>query len=216
MIIRPALAAAAAFALLAACQTPEAEAPASPAAEAAPAPAEAATPAARAWTTIAPGGDTLCATGTPYTFHVREGDASRVMIFLNGGGACWSGDLCDLNTEPTPYTPFAGMDSNDPASMGGVFDAANPGNPFAGWTQVFVSYCTGDAHLGARDVDYPASAGGTGVASKASTACCTSAWHSPTRACSRCAFHTPWRTRKACRRATGSSCQACLTSSAGR
>jgi hypothetical protein len=161
MIIRPVLAAAAVLAFLAACQTPEAEAPASPAAEAAPAASDAAAPAASAWTTIAPGGDTLCATGTPFTFHVREGDASRVIIFLNGGGACWSGDLCDLNTEPTPYTPFAEMDSNDPATKGGVFDAANPENPFAGWTQVFVSYCTGDAHLGARDVNYPTSAGGT-------------------------------------------------------
>ena len=67
MIIRPVLAAAAALALLAGCQTPEAEAPASPAAEAAPAAPEAAAPAASAWITIAPGGDTLCATGTPFT-----------------------------------------------------------------------------------------------------------------------------------------------------
>lgn len=112
-----------------------------------------------AWTTIAPGGDTLCATGTPYSFHVRGGDASRVMIFLNGGGACWSGDLCDPSTGANAYTPFAEMDSNNPAKMGGVFDAAHPENPFTGWTQVFVSYCTGDSHLGATDAAYTTSAG---------------------------------------------------------
>ena len=114
---------------------------------------------AAVWETIEPGGDTLCATGTPYRFHVRAGDPDKVMIFLNGGGACWSGDLCDLATEPTPYTPLSEMDANDPRLMGGAFDADNPANPFAGWTQVFVPYCTGDAHLGARDVTYTTSAG---------------------------------------------------------
>ena len=113
------------------------------------------------WSTIAPGGDTLCATGRPYSFHVRPGDASRVMIFLNGGGACWSGGLCDISTGSAPYTPFAEGDYNNPAKMGGAFDAANPENPFTGWTQVFVSYCTGDAHLGDKDAAYTLPGGET-------------------------------------------------------
>ena len=145
-------AAASALVLLAGCKAHE-EKP-SPSA-----PAEAA--AQVAWTTISPGGDTLCATGTPYSFHVRPGDAARVMIFLNGGGACWSGDLCDLDAGAGAYTPFADMDANLAASKRGAFDASNPENPFAGWTQVFVSYCTGDAHLGARDAAYTTSAGKT-------------------------------------------------------
>ncbi|MBI1254070.1 MAG: hypothetical protein GC196_06975 [Hyphomonas sp.] len=143
-------AAVAALTLLAGCKAAE-EKPASVISVPAGAPA--------AWTTIAPGGETLCATGTPYSFHVRGGDASRVMIFLNGGGACWSGDLCDPSLGANAYTPFAEMDSNNPAKMGGVFDAKNPKNPFTGWTQVFVSYCTGDSHLGAADAAYTTSAG---------------------------------------------------------
>ncbi|MFN4184908.1 MAG: pectin acetylesterase-family hydrolase [Hyphomonas sp.] len=126
---------------------------------ASPPPAFAPEPVAAGWVMIEPGGDTLCATGTPFRFHVREGDPSRVMLFLNGGGACWSGNLCDLATEPTPYTPFADMASNDPELLKGVFDSANPANPFAGWTQVFVPYCTGDSHLGSRDVTYTTTAG---------------------------------------------------------
>ena len=51
------------------------------------------------------------------------------------------------------------MESNTPTKIGGVFDAANPENPFKGWTQVFVSYCTGDSHLGAKDLAYTTSAG---------------------------------------------------------
>ena len=116
-------------------------------------------PAEAEWATIEPVGETLCATGTPFRFHVRSGDPERVLLFLNGGGACWSGDLCDVTTEPTPYTPFAEMDSNNPALLEGVFDQANPANPFAGWTQVFVPYCTGDSHLGGGDVTYTTSAG---------------------------------------------------------
>ncbi|MFN3910887.1 pectin acetylesterase-family hydrolase [Hyphomonas sp.] len=143
-------AAIAALTLFAGCKAAE-EKPAPVMAEAAEAPP--------AWTTIAPGGDTLCATGTPYSFHVRGGDASRVMIFLNGGGACWSGDLCDPALGANAYTPFAEMDANTAGTKGGAFDSANPENPFAGWTQVFVSYCTGDAHLGARDATYTTSTG---------------------------------------------------------
>lgn len=130
------------------------------AAEDKPAPAEAAVPAPAAeWTTIAPGGDTLCANGTPYQFQVKPADPERVMIFLNGGGACWTGDLCDVSLGLNAYTPLAEMDANNAATKGGAFDAANPENPFAGWTQVFVSYCTGDAHLGAKDAAYTTSAG---------------------------------------------------------
>lgn len=111
------------------------------------------------WTEIEPGGDTLCATGTPFRFHVREGDTDRVLIFLNGGGACWTGDLCDLSTGANPYTPFSEADANDPQYLSGVFDTGKRSNPLSEWTQVFVPYCTGDAHLGSGDVTYTTSAG---------------------------------------------------------
>ena len=108
---------------------------------------------------IEPGGDTLCATGTPFRFHVRTGDPEKILVFLNGGGACWSGDLCDLSTSPTPYAPFSEMESNDPRLLQGVLGPARADNPFFGWTQIFVPYCTGDAHLGARDVTYQTTSG---------------------------------------------------------
>lgn len=114
---------------------------------------------AESWTEIEPGGETLCATGTPFRFHVRQGHADRVMIFLNGGGACWSGDLCDLSTGANPYTPFSEDDVNDPKYLSGVFEDGKRDNPFSGWTQIFVPYCTGDAHLGSGDVTYTTSAG---------------------------------------------------------
>ena len=118
-----------------------------------PGPAAARTP----WTTIEPGGETSCATGTPYAFHVKPGegaDAAKLLIFLNGGGACWTGEQCDLGTEPTPYVPFVQLPANDPRGQQGVFDLGNPENPVANWTQVYAAYCTGDVHLGNRDATY--------------------------------------------------------------
>jgi len=113
---------------------------------------------ADAWQTIAPGGETHCATGTPYKFHVRQGASDRLMIFFNGGGACWSPATCDVTGasggEPT-YRPFASAEAgNDPRGYDGAFALANPDNPFRDWSQVFVSYCTGDVHLGTTEHTY--------------------------------------------------------------
>jgi hypothetical protein len=106
------------------------------------------------WTTIAPGGETACAHGTPFEFHVKPGREDRLFVFLNGGGACWTGAQCSLEEEPTPYVPTAQIEHNDPRKLAGVFNQDNAENPLAAWTQVFVSYCTGDVHLGNRDVTY--------------------------------------------------------------
>lgn len=114
-----------------------------------------AAPAANAdWETIAPGGDTLCATGTPYTFHLRRADPEKVMLFFNGGGACWSAATCDVAGQPS-YRPFASAEAgNDPRHYDGAFALDNPENPFRDWSQLFVSYCTGDVHLGAAEASY--------------------------------------------------------------
>ncbi|MEZ5556120.1 pectin acetylesterase-family hydrolase [Haliea sp.] len=106
------------------------------------------------WETIHPGGATRCATGTPFNFHVREADPKRVMIFFNGGGACWDAGSCDVTARPT-YRPFATAEAgNDPRNFDGAFALDNAENPFLEWSQIFVSYCTGDVHLGTQDREY--------------------------------------------------------------
>jgi hypothetical protein len=128
------------------------------------------------WTTIEPGGETSCATGTPYAFHVKPGegaDAAKLMIFLGGGGACWTGEQCDPSSavyipyaRPQPNEPrwrseYMGrlglserVDPANPRDWRGIFDLGNPENPVAKWTQVYAGYCTGDVYLGNRDVTY--------------------------------------------------------------
>ncbi len=99
--------------------------------------------------------DGLCSTGTPYRFHVRPGaDNSRLLIYFQGGGACWFGQQCDLTAQPNTHFPFADMPENDPAMQRGVFALDNPDNPFADWSMVFLPYCTGDVHVGAGERVY--------------------------------------------------------------
>lgn len=105
------------------------------------------------WTRVAPGGATGCADGSPYAFFVREGDPERLLVFLQGGGACWSALGCDPAALPT-YDLSVGPE-DDPAHAHGILALDDARNPFRGWTGLFVSYCTGDVHLGDAPRTYP-------------------------------------------------------------
>ena len=69
------------------------------------------------WETIYPGGDTICSRGTDFRFYLRGGDPSKVMIYFQGGGACWDDLTCsiadanfsDRVTEPEDFNAFAGF-----------------------------------------------------------------------------------------------------------
>lgn len=100
------------------------------------------------WNTLAPGGDTTCAFDTEYTFHVRPADSEDLLIFFNGGGACWFSQIC--NPEAPTFVPF----TNEVPGSTGIFDLENEENPFADYNMVFISYCTGDVHLGNSEVVY--------------------------------------------------------------
>lgn len=100
------------------------------------------------WNTLAPGGETTCAYGTEYTFHVRPAESDELLIFFNGGGACWFSQIC--NPEAPTFVPF----TNEVPGPTGIFDLENEANPFADYNMVFVSYCTGDVHLGNSEMVY--------------------------------------------------------------
>lgn len=110
------------------------------------------------WTTIDAGGNTICSNGTPFSFfaYPNEADADKLMIYFQGGGACWFGDICDLSVSPT-YDPF--VDESDVPPPSGIFDFDNEANPFADYHVVFVPYCTGDVHIGDSVQTYESSAG---------------------------------------------------------
>ena len=99
---------------------------------------------AQDWEEHVPGGDCQCGDGGEFSFWSRAADPEKVMLFFQGGGACFS--LATCNPDDPSYTTVAtGL---QPESGSGVFDFENPDNPFRDWSMVFVPYCTGDVHLG--------------------------------------------------------------------
>lgn len=105
------------------------------------------------WTIVEPGGDTACSDGSPYRFFVRRADPTRLLVYFQGGGACWFGDNCDPHLNPS-YKPTVRDD--EPQRHRGIFDLEHPDNPFAAHTMVMVPYCTADVHLGDAVVTYQA------------------------------------------------------------
>lgn len=108
----------------------------------------------QSWQTIHPGGDTVCSDGSPYSFHVKPGELDKLFIFLNGGGACFTSETCDDRKGNNIFVQRADLPHNDPITHQGVFDLDNPDNPLTDWSMVFVSYCTGDVHLGTLNQNY--------------------------------------------------------------
>ena len=110
----------------------------------------------KGWTAIAPGGNTLCANGTPYEFFVRPVENSKkLLIYFQGGGACWDGATCDDDS----LLYAKGVDYGALETYRGIFDFSNPENPVADYTMVFVTYCSADVHTGTRDVTFTDSLG---------------------------------------------------------
>ncbi|MDX3006582.1 pectin acetylesterase-family hydrolase [Kribbella solani] len=103
---------------------------------------------AAGWETKSPGGDCECADGSRFNFYVRTGDRKKVVLYLDGGGACWSATTCGKNSGNRYQTTV------EPPDKGGIFDAKNTRNPFAGYSFVYVPYCTADVHLGDADTTY--------------------------------------------------------------
>jgi hypothetical protein len=104
------------------------------------------------WDRIAGGPGTGCAHDSSYAFFVHPGSDRRLMIFFQGGGACWNNQNCDRQGRPTFHPQIDSTD--DPNRLSGLFDLSNPRNPVGDYSIVFVPYCTADVFLGARTVPY--------------------------------------------------------------
>jgi len=115
--------------------------------------AQTALPAADAlqpgWNRLEPEG-AVCANGEPYAFFVHPGDPANLLIYFQGGGACWSRATCG---EFGPYKRTVG-NGFDEAGGSGIADFSNPRNPVADYTMVLVSYCSADVHTGSRTVTF--------------------------------------------------------------
>jgi len=89
-----------------------------------------------------------------FTFFAKGGKQNNLVIFFQGGGACWDAMNCYHVPTYTQEQQETQADFADTAGMG-IFDTHNPKNPFKKWGFVYIPYCTGDLHWGASDHDYP-------------------------------------------------------------
>ena len=105
------------------------------------------------WVKINTEGETVCADGSPYNFWAHEGTSDDLLIFFQGGGACWNDAMC-ADGGGISYVETIGESLEYPMAAPGVFDFANPENPFKDYNVVSIPYCTGDIHMGSQDVEY--------------------------------------------------------------
>jgi len=93
------------------------------------------------------GNGPICIAGTPFSVFTREGNPSRLLIFEQGGGACWQ-DFYNCNVLAEQQEP--------PSPRVGIWDFDSPDNPFADYSIVYMPYCDGSVFSGDNDVFDPA------------------------------------------------------------
>jgi hypothetical protein len=88
--------------------------------------------------------------------EVGPGASPNVLVFLDGGGACWDYYTCWLLRTATsgPFGQAQFEARIRSARPGSIFDREAPGNPFKDFTFVFIPYCTGDVHSGDTSQTY--------------------------------------------------------------
>lgn len=87
------------------------------------------------------GGQASCMRGSPYRITTRDQGAEDLVVFLQGGGACWS-DFCLAVTAAPALLPR--------------FDLIDPeiqDNPFSDWNVAYFPYCDGSLFVGDADHD---------------------------------------------------------------
>jgi hypothetical protein len=108
------------------------------------------------WTWIdVPG--SVCGNGRPTGFGVNlRAGVRNVLIFLQGGGACWDGTTCFGTSTATYFsTGYGSLEfATDIARASMLFLRRESANPFRDFNMVYVPYCTGDIHAGNRVATY--------------------------------------------------------------
>jgi hypothetical protein len=109
---------------------------------------------AMAWQWV-PVDGAICRDGSATGIAVNLNPAStKLMIFLQGGGACFNSLTCGMNPSTFGMSEFSSQLAGGGAmGSGGVLNRMDTANPVADWNFVFVPFCTGDVHAGnKRDV----------------------------------------------------------------
>lgn len=99
-------------------------------------------------------------TDKTYSFWAKRGKSENLVVYFEGGGACWDNLTCTFpimnglpEQVPQFFMPAVPADAN-PANYSGIFQSSNPANPVKDWSMVYIPYCTGDLHTGSSTKTY--------------------------------------------------------------
>jgi hypothetical protein len=101
------------------------------------------------WKEVPGGPGTMCGTGGRFSFWVHGENPRHFLILLGAGGGCWNPATCGGGRPTTDFT----SDLSDFPARTGIL-AARADNPLRGYSVILIPYCTGDVHLGTREVTY--------------------------------------------------------------
>jgi hypothetical protein len=100
----------------------------------------------------------MCRDGSATGIGVNMNPSSKnLMIFLEGGGACFNALTCSGNASSFSEAGFnacvgSGTGTCTALSLagggGGILNRSDMHNPMADWNLVYVPFCTGDVHAG--------------------------------------------------------------------
>ncbi len=89
------------------------------------------------------GNGPICIAGTEYSAFTRAGNPAKLLIMLQGGGACWQDfTQCNILSE----------DQEPPVARVGIWDFDSKDNPFRNYSIVYMPYCDGSVFGGDNDV----------------------------------------------------------------
>ena len=102
----------------------------------------------------AAGSGPLCIAGTPYSVFSKPKNPAKLLIMLQGGGACWQDFYrCNIRAEDQEPPP-------PPVGIWGDSDVTTDGdvvpNPVGDWSVLYMPYCDGSVFIGDNDVVDPA------------------------------------------------------------
>jgi hypothetical protein len=114
--------------------------------------------AATTWTWIdVP--ESVCNDGSATGFAVNPQsanaqDATSLLIYFEGGGACWDYTTCYVLNSATMGPITAAEWPTHEAALPPLLDRTRTTNPFRNATMVYIPYCTGDLHAGDNVATY--------------------------------------------------------------